>query len=170
MAKYVTDHELMSKWVTVNPGNGSDKAIIQAAKAWLTNEANSKVIEALQNAKPQELGVHGFVLPKLSANELANMTQDVINILEKNGWVQGTLYRDGKACLLGAAGLSLNANANSRMTGLELDENIKVQAWAREISTFFGWKSVEDWNDTRGRTFDEVIDNLRDFLYELKGR
>jgi len=168
MAKYVTDHDLMNKWVTVTPGNKADKAVIQAAKSWLTNEANSKVIEALQNAKPQELNTQGFMLPPMSADELASMTQDVIDILEKNGWTQGTLYRDGKACLLGAAGLSINENAHK--TQMPVHESLKVQVWAKEISTFFGWKTVEDWNDTRGRTFDEVIDNLRDFLYELKGR
>lgn len=97
----------------------------------------------------------------LSVEKLLEMTQEVLDMIEKQGWIQNAYEENNHVCLMGAA---------------RRVDNLKSLAWSREVLAFlqreksFGGVAVERWNDEEGRTFEEVIGMLRDFMHEVKGR
>lgn len=136
--------------------NESSLKLLEATKLWLMDyQSNSQIVSPVKFYRETPL-------PEvLSTDELMKLTQDVIDILERDGWIQGSLHSPtGSHCMLGAAQVASN----------QLISGSKANAWALAIAAFFGWEAVEAFNDETGRTFNEVIERLREFLYELKGR
>lgn len=103
-----------------------------------------------------------------STEELIHATEQVMDQLERRGWTRGACRDEvGRVCLVQAAN-------NVQLTSSE-------HPWFREFAQFLGLEKVSNnedfwcgalvnWNDKKGRTFDEVMAKLRDFMYELKSR
>lgn len=144
----------------LKPYEPSNSEVLSTFKAFLKTSNVSTGVSTTRFTTPA---------PSVSTEELIEMTQEVIDILERDGWIQGSYEHENHVCLVGAARKAAGCSS------IRLAQySPKVQAWVTEMTKFLGIdrkaNSVETWNDTDGRTFDEVISKLRDFMYELKGR
>lgn len=130
-------------------------------------------INAMKSDAPPQF-VMGHIVPKdepvkpLSNEELIAITQGVIDALERNGWAKGALHRGNSSCMLGAAQIAVCGSKDLKF--LNLESKFKIEEWAREISKHFGWRSVPIFNDYTTTTFEIVIERLREFIHEVKGR
>lgn len=86
------------------------------------------------------------------------LLRDARKLIEKHGWIQGDWggYEDG-FCALGALNRADNEFANKHGGGL-------LVGWWRAcwlLSQTVGNAPVMQWNDTPGRTKEEVIDAFK---------
>jgi hypothetical protein len=100
-----------------------------------------------------------------TTEELIHSTERVIEELERRGWVREKwANEEGNVCLI-------RAGTNAQL-------NLFENPWYREFAQFLNILSLAQsphdslisWNDAEGRTAEEILGKLRDFLYELKGR
>ncbi len=91
----------------------------------------------------------------MTAAEVARKAAD---LLKRDGWCQGRSEGpNGERCLVAA--LSVAGWRSTRMAWRRVFEAIRQEA---------GAPSLTDWNDTPGRTADEVIALLRQVATELE--
>jgi hypothetical protein len=80
------------------------------------------------------------------------------NVMFERGWCQGSFERlDGSVCVRGA--LRLSATQGARIVWTDGWQVGEAEA-AAHVSTAVGGGYIPTWNDTKGRTFSEVIDAL----------
>ena len=68
------------------------------------------------------------------------------SLIEKRGWHQGSLFKDGRYCIVGAISNVRNSIEEMVMAWSLMDQSVGNAAM---------------WNDTPGRTKDEVVAKLR---------
>lgn len=150
----------------VNFGS-SDNEVLQDLNKWLEENMSTFAVTKIAwtvDEVPPRPPVRD--IPSLSIEKLIEMTQGVIDVLEKDGWTQGEFYGEGgTVCMLGAANRAVDAH--NQIYGAA---TVEVEAWAKAITQFFGWASVPHFNDDRSTTYEIVIEKLREFMYDLKGR
>lgn len=95
---------------------------------------------------------------KLSTNEILCKAGELI---EKVGWNQGALsnLRTGTVCMLGAINATLSGNPLTGVPFLHIKEAVVNELYNR-LGMAYG-HSLAEWNDTPGRTREQVIGVLK---------
>ena len=115
-----------------------------------------------------------------------NLKKDARTILEsaiervEQGWVQGTMARDKhdravlaesqiacKWCVLGAMSRAA-ADLRRADTLCHLDALDLASDTVSEVVTEYGTPFAANWNDTPGRTKEQVIDAIKDAIGRLR--
>ncbi|MGQ4343506.1 DUF6197 family protein [Streptomyces sp. SAS_275] len=121
-----------------------------------------------------------FNLP--TADDVAYVLTTAVAVLETNGWLQGNLYDAAEAetgtprsaCRVCAVGALNVASAGTPVLGLaeeELPKAILLADLARAaLGEYVDTAGVTVWNDTPGRTVEQVIDAMRATAANLRGR
>ncbi len=89
--------------------------------------------------------------PPVIDNPVVTVLRDAANLLRERGWAQGTYYRGGGYCLLGAIRMA-------RFGGLIISDHDDLLY--RSVMDAVGsriHRDIPDWNDVPGRTKEEVI-------------
>jgi hypothetical protein len=88
------------------------------------------------------------------------------DLLDERGWLQGAaVHRDGRLCAWRAIRLAVGEPIGSPMvTRLAPRRNRALEALYRHL----GHQGIIDWNDTPGRTADEVKATLRGAAEKLE--
>lgn len=86
---------------------------------------------------------------------VADVLNGAADLIERDGWCQGTPQGDGPVC----AGVAICRSSN----GVRL----QTEAITR-LTRHTGWSSVIGWNDSPGRTKTEVVAALRTVAREAK--
>jgi hypothetical protein len=81
-------------------------------------------------------------------NEVADVLDGAADIIERDGWCQGALERDGAVCAIGALTMAMRPT---------VARDRAFAALARRL----GGDSVARWNDAPERTKQEVLDLFR---------
>lgn len=88
--------------------------------------------------------------------KISEMFDKAADLLETRGWNQGAYYAtDGSHCLVGALQESSGAYRYRREQMLNFNKAHDL------LLIYLNQNSVENWNDTHGRTQEEVIGALR---------
>lgn len=82
--------------------------------------------------------------------EVARVLQDAAEVLEKEGWTQDNYKDQYGYCALGSINMALGVAA----TAMDSHQHLATAALEDVIGTPF----VATWNDSPGRTKDEVLD------------
>lgn len=138
-----------------------------------TPSLTMKNVEALTKAHAKAYPPAPKVEPavKLPLSELADVIDEAANLLETDGWIQGTFSNAQGRCAVGgirtAAGLHLiKAYGITPFGGAPSHREAWLlavrEAQAKVIDLMGLDLQVDTWNDTKGRTADEVIALLRD--------
>lgn len=97
-------------------------------------------------------------LPPAAVSEEAAIVRRMMELLkEPESWCQGTRYRDGAMCLLGAA-------EKACTVGQRLEVKAVNKAIHRECDL-----SIHAWNDAPGRTHAEILAMLARVLRGFEG-
>jgi hypothetical protein len=75
-------------------------------------------------------------------------------LLERDGWCQGALVKNGAFCAMGALHKATDRDRKAYMSSL-----YRLMAFLGQHHG--GTRNIIDWNDQPERTADEVIDALR---------
>lgn len=85
--------------------------------------------------------------------------QEAITVIERRGWGQGVSFNrnTGQVCLLGAIDSAIFHSRKAPIAHYDRQFNLA----ASSISIQLGQRNIVDWNDTPGRSVDEVFSLLR---------
>jgi hypothetical protein len=104
------------------------------------------------------------------AEEVATVLEDAADYIDVHGWCQRRAVDvSGRVCLVGAITRAAIAGQGQRSFGVSGPAMGAVAAYLALHRDF--WRGVEwlpPWNDTRGRTQDEVTDTLRRAAKEVR--
>lgn len=115
-------------------------------------------------------GSGNFVPMQPPTNEdLMNLTQGVIDRIEKIGWIQGHYTDESGSCLMGHAIAITNIEKSYAYLEFSPRRAI-VDGWEEDFGKFTGCINVVQFNDDLKTTKEIVLEKLRDYMYELKGR
>jgi hypothetical protein len=92
----------------------------------------------------------------MSADQVAADLRAAADLLEHEGWTQGQFQDEETGCRCAAG--ALEAAAEEEISGRWLDG---IAALTQQLGISPGPISLYRWNDTPGRTADEVIAALR---------
>lgn len=101
--------------------------------------------------------------------DLMNLTQGVIDRIEKIGWIQGHYTNESGSCLMGHAIAITNIEKSYAYLEFSPRRAI-VDGWEEDFGKFTGCINVVQFNDDLKTTKEIVLEKLRDYMYELKGR
>lgn len=85
-----------------------------------------------------------------------------LEALESRGWCQGN-WSDmgGRCCMMGAVRVALQGNTGPLRDAVHLDLYDNIMSGLRDELGLYRREDVYGWNDTPGRTLDEVKAALR---------
>lgn len=98
---------------------------------------------------------------KSDTERAIDVLKSAAGILVRAGWCQGQYSDHGSFCTMGALGMALTGNPSRSKGSTPQTENLY-----HRIITLLSYRiepgtSIAAWNDTSGRTAQEVIDHLR---------
>lgn len=106
-----------------------------------------------------------------TTEDLMTLTQGVIDRIEKVGWIQGHYTNDSGSCVMGHAIAITNIEQPYAYPYLEFSpRRIIIDKWEKDFGKFIGYINVVQFNDDLKTTKEIVLEKLRDYMYELKGR
>lgn len=95
----------------------------------------------------------------------SDVLRGAAQLLKEEGWTQHAfLDAHGRMCVTGA----INRAANGGALYVGAEDNVGSAAW-RALADKLGCR-VTDWNDTPGRTAEEVISTLESLADDLEGK
>lgn len=98
---------------------------------------------------------------RISPDMIADALEETADLLERDGWIQGAYANpQGQHCIVGAMSMVADETAKVRPHAfryflIEAVQHVIPPEQVRSTST------IVDWNDTQGRTKQEVLDTLR---------
>jgi hypothetical protein len=102
------------------------------------------------------MGVNAMNTP----DEVLNTAAD---LLERDGWTQKRMYDDGTRCMVGAMLCAATGiESYVRMSDFTEDQLNVYQEGRQTVVELLGSFMLTGWNDTPGRTQEEVVQVLRD--------
>lgn len=95
------------------------------------------------------------------------IAKDTIDILNERGWIQGPQREvDGPMCLGEAIGQVTHQPINPSEADKQYEEmhklrlTIEAVIWGGKVEPYDDWGAIVSWNDTEGRTKQEVMETL----------
>lgn len=104
-----------------------------------------------------------------TTEDLMTLTQGVIDRIEKVGWIQGHYSNDSGSCVMGHAIAITNIEKSYAYLEFSPRRAI-IDVWEKDFGKFTGCINVVQFNDDLKTTKEIVLEKLRDYMYELKGR
>lgn len=114
----------------------------------------------------------------LSNEQIADDLDAALAILDRDGWTQGACYRrgEGSHCLAGALWEgSFQRTGGSHVWGFPVEKEAKdyIKGLVESLGMTYGPMGISGprmthWNDTPGRTFEEVRELLKTKADEIR--
>lgn len=104
------------------------------------------------------------IIKNLTIEEMADLLNEAADIIAFEGWTQHiAVDLEGRHCLVGALRASANRN-NVVPARFALQVAVAQHLGMRPtmLGAYIDILPLTEWNDTRGRTVDQVVDALRD--------